>query len=375
MRRTVTISCVGVLLAVMATFAYDMDITSFSGNGEVTWTHQTNHVTEYRIEWHSDLTQGQWCDLNGGLRGIVPTSEVMSASVPMFYRIKALDAKPANMVYIPAGWFNMGNSMDPSDGWADELPVHKVYVSGFYMEQYEVSEALWDNVYMWATNNGYSFDNSGSGKETNHPVHTVDWYDCVKWANARSEYEDKDPVYFTQEGLGSVYRTGEVDYPFVRWQDNGYRLPTEAEWEKAARGGGNSYRFPWADDVISHKWANYTASTNYSYDLSSGGYHPDYDSGGLPYTSPVGSFAPNGYGLFDMAGNVLEWCWDRYGDTYYASSSNVDPRGPDWGFRRVCRGGDFTDVAYECRLAARDYTFYPTNEWHSVGFRLVRSAP
>ena len=119
----------------------------------------------------------------------------------------------------------------------------------------------------------------------------------------------------------------------------GYRLPTEAEWEKAARGGASGHRFPWSDaDTITHSRANYYVRTQngtnyYAYDISpTPGDHPIFNDGTLPYTSPVGSFAANGYGLYDMAGNVWEWCWDWYG--LYSSGSQTDSHGPASGTYR-----------------------------------------
>ena len=279
------------------------------------------------------------------------------------------------MVLIPAGSFRMGDSF--SEGDSDERPVHTVTVSAFYMDCYEVTKALWDEVAAWGQANGYDLKpGDGSGKAPDHPVVDVTWYEAVKWANARSEREGLTPCYYTDSTFRTVYRTGTVDVKneWVKWTANGYRLPTEAEWEKAARGGCDGRRFPWCDaDTITHSRANYYSSSEYSYDTSpTRGDHPAYKTGSKPYTSPVGSFAPNGYGLYDMAGNVWEWCWDWYGEGYYAASPGTDPRGPASGAGRVRRGGTW-GFARLCRVADRG-GFSPDDSSYFLGFRLVRTA-
>jgi len=274
---------------------------------------------------------------------------------------------PSGMSLIPAGSFQMGDSF--GEGEARELPVHSVYVSAFYMDQTEVTKAQWDEVTTWATANGYSFSSgSGLGKAANHPVLMVSWYDCVKWANARSEKTGRTPCYTVG---GNIYRTG-GSIPDCNWTANGYRLPTEAEWEKAARGGAEGHRFPWSDsDEIQHARANYNSSSSYAYDTSpTRDYHPTYAAGGYPYTSPAGAFSPNGYGLVDMAGNVWEWCWDWLGS--YTSSPDTDPRGVGTGSFRVGRGGGWGGSAIGCRVAYR-YLDYPAIRYGDFGFRLAVS--
>ena len=247
---------------------------------------------------------------------------------------------PGGMALISAGSFTMGNTF-AGEGYGYELPTHPVYVSAFYMDKYEVTEALWDDVYNWAITHGYSFEYGALGKANNRPAQSMTWYDAVQWCNARSEKESKTPAYYTDAGLSVRYRAGQVA-PYVNWS-GGYRLPTEAEWEKAARGGASGHRFPWADvDTITHSRANYhsygAGNTSYPYDVSpTSGWHPTFNDGLYPYTSPVGYFAANGYGLYDMAGNVWEWCWNWYGS--YSSGSQTDPRGPASGSYRVFRGG------------------------------------
>jgi formylglycine-generating enzyme required for sulfatase activity len=282
------------------------------------------------------------------------------ASNPAFYR---LFPTPTNMVFIPSESFTMGDSLD---GNSSALPLHTVIVSAFYMDKYEVTKALWDGVCNWATNNGYGFDysDSGQGKAANHPAHTMTWYDSVKWCNARSQKEGRLPAYYTDAAMTVVYKRGQVE-PYVRW-DRGYRLPTEAEWEMAARGGASGRRFPWGD-TITHSQANYYSSSAYAYDISpTRVWHPTYNDGVSPYTSPVGSFAANAYGLYDMAGNVVEWCWDFYGN--YGSATKLDPRGAAASSYRVYRGGGWGSYAIYSRVTNRNST-YPNQRNSNIGFR------
>lgn len=309
---------------------------------------------------------------------------VTNISSAMFFRLYNTNnnTAPSGMVLIPAGMFTIGDTLD---GESDAIPTN-VTVSAFYMDVNLVSSNQWAGVYAYATNHGYTFDDAGAGKASNHPVQTVDWYDCVKWCNARSQQAGLTPVYCTDAELAQIYTNGDTDNIYVNWGANGYRLPTEAEWEKAARGGLSGQRFPWGD-TISWSQANYYGNPGslggYAYDLATANdYDPAFSDGdnyaAEPFTSPVGTFPANGYGLNDMAGNVFEWCWDWYAGPPYPAGSpylgGTDPHGPVGPLRyRVLRGGDWDDDAYVARCAYRSpYVNGPSSAYSYVGFRCVR---
>jgi formylglycine-generating enzyme required for sulfatase activity len=254
-----------------------------------------------------------------------------------------------------------------------EYPGRTVFVSAFFMAKHETTKELWDDVRAWGLDNGYTDLAAGGAKEAQHPVDSITWYDMLKWCNARSEMEGLAPCYTVS---GSIMRTG-ADTPDCNWHANGYRLPTEAEWEKAARGGVSGKSFPWGGDTISHSQANYRVHSTdgtknlHRYDVSpTRGYHPTYAVGGFPYTSPVASFGPNGYGLYDMAGNIWEMCWDWHGS--YAAGSRIDPVGLASGTGRVMRGGNWAFDADKARCSYRSYNSSPGYTYAGYGFRTVR---
>jgi formylglycine-generating enzyme required for sulfatase activity len=324
-------------------------------------------------------------------------------------------ADDTGLATVPAGTFSMG---DANDGNASgDAPVHSVTInSPLKVDPTLVTGGKWNLVVDgYALLNGYDISEAqqgaGSGpafKAANHPVQQVTWYDAVKWCNARSQMEGLTPCYYTDPGFNNIYMSGAVDAVYVNTATNGYRLPTEAEWEMAARGGANSQRFPFGN---TNSWskANYfvngvlnaqvsnpgTGNCAYNsalpYDNPPGGLFPgpapspygspclgtydtsdpSYSSGPMPYTSPTGALPQNGYGLFDMAGNVEEWCWDWYGQTSYMGAQ-TDPQGEVSGTDRVARGGSWSQDASHCRCANRDHDV-PSTANSSLGFRCVRA--
>ena len=220
------------------------------------------------------------------------------------------------LVFVKGGTFTMGCTSEQSDCDSDEKPTHRVTVSDFYMGKYEVTQKQWREI---MGNNPSKF----SGCD-NCPVEQVSWNDVQKFIKKLNQ------------------KTGKK-----------YRLPTEAEWEYAARGG-----------VETHGRASLYAGSNNIGEVAW------YKSNSGSKTHPVGQKKPNELGLFDMTGNVWEWCNDWYGD--YSSSSQTNPKGPASGSFRVLRGGGWISGARGCRVAIRGING-PDFRSNFNGFRLVRS--
>ena len=291
------------------------------------------------------------------------------------------NALPENSVSISTNAFIMG---DDGSELPVEQPAHPVALTPYVMDRTEVTRGDWRTVAVWANAHGYDLPENphivNNDRPDTHPVTPVSWYEAVKWCNARSEMAGLTPAYYTDTAGQSVYRTGEVDLVSanVNWSGNGYRLPTEAEWECAARGGRSGTQYPWGDaspDTRANEWEYWTRELN-------------TDPSDYPWTTPVGYFngsqtvasghaAPdtgNGFGLYDMAGNVMEWCWDHRGA--YRSQADTDPRGPDTGDTRAVRGGSWWNEDVNTRCAFR-YFYLPDGDpvYGSIGFRCVRRTP
>jgi formylglycine-generating enzyme required for sulfatase activity len=244
------------------------------------------------------------------------------------------EPKPINaaeMVSIPAGEFVMGSD----DGEVDARPAHKIKVNSFLMDAHEITQEQYEKV---------MGNNPSRRKASKNPVEQVTWSAAIKFCNARS----------AQEGLTPCYdlKTGQCNFAA-----NGYRLPTEAEWEYACRAGtSTSYWFgDRADRLRTFGWF-------------------EGNSDSKPH--PVAQKRANAWGLFDTAGNVWEWCNDFYGPKYYRSSPTDNPRGPDTGEKRVLRGGAWSASAESCTSFVRNCDEAGTTDvcltMDSNGFRCVR---
>jgi formylglycine-generating enzyme required for sulfatase activity len=244
-----------------------------------------------------------------------------------------------NMAFVTGGIFRMGSDSIT----ADDKPIHTVTVSGFYMGKHEVTQKEWAAV-MTTTITDQADGNTLYGEGDDYPMYYVTWYEAAAYCNALSAKEGLTPAY----NINGTKVTRNVDA-------TGYRLPTEAEWEYAARGGntGESYIYAGSDTVDEAAW--YSANSN-------------IDGTGKK-AQPVEGKDPNGLGLYDMSGNVWEWCGDWW--KAYGSGEQTDPAGGSSGAYRVIRGGSWSNGAFSLQSAYR-YRSDPSYWSNSLGFRLVR---
>lgn len=225
-----------------------------------------------------------------------------------------------NMIKVKGGTFLMGS--DDSDAYSDEQPIHSVTLDDYYIGETEVTQELWEAV---MGTNPSEFEGS------NNPVEKVSWDDCQEFIKKLNQLTGRR-----------------------------FRLPTEAEWEFAARGGNKSLSYKYSGSNIIGEVAWYNDNAD-----DVGESSPDYG------THPVATKSPNELGIHDMTGNVEEWCIDWYSSSYYSSSLSTNPRGPASGSSRVLRGGGWIQDAYDCSVFDRDY-YSPIRRECWCGFRLVR---
>jgi formylglycine-generating enzyme required for sulfatase activity len=272
-----------------------------------------------------------------------------SAATPGGTQAAQLPGRPAvEWVAIPAGTFTMGSPSYETDRESDEGPQHPVSLSGFKMSKYEVTVEQF-GVFINAT--GYKTEAEKEG-----------W----SWTWSGSDWVKKYGLSWKTDENGTIRGNNGKSHPVINvsWNDAtafaewmGCRLPTEAEWEYACRGGTTS---PFnTGSCLGSSQANYNG--NYPYSTCGKGTY-------LQKTMPVGSYAPNAWGLYDMHGNVLEWCSDWFGD--YSSSPQTNPKGPSSGSYRVLRGGSWDNYGRYCRSAYR-ISIVPSYRFNGIGFRLV----
>ena len=251
------------------------------------------------------------------------------------------------MVSIPGGTFRMGNIQRMLDS-IYSLHVHEVTLDGFEMSIYEITQGQYKKIL-------------GSIpvriiKGDVLPVEEVNWYDAIKFCNALSDNAGFERCYYLKKKDFWIFKKKyyECDYT-----NNGYRLPTEAEWEYACRAGTETNYY--TGNLLS-------LNGEISADLDLAGW---YGGNCNKQSHPVGQKKPNAFGLYDMHGNVWEWCNDIYGKDYYYSSQVINPTGPISGKYRVIRGGGWSDSAMVCRSARRARS-NPSGANFSIGFRIVR---
>ncbi|GHV83851.1 hypothetical protein AGMMS50212_11910 [Spirochaetia bacterium] len=250
--------------------------------------------------------------------------------VPLVMAMGSCGNKYKGFAYVKGGSFLMGSPPSEADRLDNEAQ-HRVTVHSFYMGQYEVTQAEYETVL------GH---NPSEFKGGNLPVENVSWYEAVEYCNKLSLKEGLKPAY-----------SGSGNDIVCNFKASGYRLPTEAEWEYAAKGGNKdtmTYEYSGSNNADAVAW---------------------YYSNSGERTHDVGTKAPNSLGLYDMSGNVWEWCWDWYGD--YSMVEQTDPAGAASGSYRVLHGGGWDDLTLYLRSAYRG-NLTPTFRGNDLGFRVVR---
>ncbi len=294
------------------------------------------------IGWFTDSSYDEDKKANAGQRVIT--------SITLYAKWKEI---PVGFVFVKGGTFSMGGTQ------ANEKPVHDVTLSSFYMSDHELTQGEYQAV-MGSNPSYFSSKPANEEVQSNRPVENLSWFDAIYFCNKYSESAGLTPCYsldgntdvsswnYTPHSGNNISGTITCD-----WTANGYRLPTEAEWEYAAKGGNKSkgYTYSGSNSIENVAW---------------------YKSNSGSKTHEVKKKAANELGLYDMSGNVTEWCWDWYSSSY-SSDSVTNPRGPSSGFNRVYRGGGSYQAATDCRAANRICN-NPYSRSDGLGFRIVCSA-
>ena len=264
-------------------------------------------------------------------------------------------------VLIPAGSFQMGSN----DGDSDNQPVHEVTITKpFYMGKYEVTQAEYEKYCSYGSSSP-----SSKGDGDNYPAYYVSWYDALVYCNKRSRADGLTPCYSINkstnpEEWGDVPTSCDSTWNAVEcdWNADGYRLPTEAEWEYAARAGDNTV------DSLTYSGTSYVNKL---------GEYAWYDDNSDSTTHEVGKKEANAFGLYDMSGNVWEWCWNWYTDSYdEETEGGSDPTGTSAGSLRVGRGGGWDDNSDGCAVSFRGGSGPYDRDYRNsgLGFRVVRAS-
>jgi len=313
----------------------------------LTWDPVLN-ATSYKV-LSSDMPGSAFTEDFSGVFGICSWTSPITGN-KKFYQVKAVGGSSSRFAYVPSGTFTMGRTT--GTGPADELPTHSVTLSAFYMGKTEVTQKEWTDIMG-------SNPAAGFGVGDQFPVYNVSWYSVIKYCNLRSLAEGLTPAYSIM-GSTNPANWGVVPYEFnpawdavtCNWSANGYRMPTEAEWEYAARSASNTpdYQYAGSDEIDAVAW-----------------YYLNSPSG----SKTVAGKMPNALGIYDMSGNINELCWDLAGP--YSGDASENPTGSATGFERIRRGGFWNANDTYSRVANRD-SGYPFTANEHLGFRLCRSS-